>query len=144
MIHIAIMKKSWRLTAKILTGEKKIETRWYKVKASPWDKVSPGDQIYFKDSGDPISVKATVSKVEQFENLNESSRVDILKKYASSDLGTEEIPRQISEYIANKRYCIIIHLINPAVVSKPFRINKKGFGSMSSWLCVEDINQVIV
>jgi len=30
MQHIAIMKKSWRLTEKILAGEKTLETRWYK------------------------------------------------------------------------------------------------------------------
>ncbi|HII29434.1 TPA: hypothetical protein HA317_00010 [Candidatus Woesearchaeota archaeon] len=38
MHHIAIMKKSWGLTRKILTGEKRIESRWYKSRCPPWDK----------------------------------------------------------------------------------------------------------
>ena len=29
MQHVAIMKKSWGLTDKILSGQKKIESRWY-------------------------------------------------------------------------------------------------------------------
>jgi len=35
MDHVAIMKKSWKLTEKILSGEEKIESRWYKSKYSP-------------------------------------------------------------------------------------------------------------
>lgn len=31
MEHVAIMRKSWGLTDKILSGQKKIESRWYKT-----------------------------------------------------------------------------------------------------------------
>ncbi|MBU4370146.1 hypothetical protein KKG58_05355 [Patescibacteria group bacterium] len=37
------MKKSWNLTEKILAGEKKIESRWYKSKCSPWGKIKEND-----------------------------------------------------------------------------------------------------
>ena len=62
MDHVAIMKKSWKLTEKILSGEKKIESRWYKSKYPPWGKIKKGDIIYFKDSGEPVSIKAKVEK----------------------------------------------------------------------------------
>jgi len=66
MDHIAIMKKSWGLLPKILSGEKTCESRWYKFKRDPWDKVKEGDTLWFKDSGEPVSVKARVRKVSQF------------------------------------------------------------------------------
>ena len=65
MEHIAIMKKSWGLTQKILNGQKKIESRWYSVKYRPWDRIKEGETVYFKDSGEPVKLKAEVSKVMQ-------------------------------------------------------------------------------
>ena len=62
MEHLAIMRKSWGLTQKILTGQKKIESRWYKNKYRPWNQIQKGDVIYFKDSGEPVTIKATVKK----------------------------------------------------------------------------------
>lgn len=70
MNHIAIMKKSWELIPKIISGEKTIESRWYKNRIAPWDRISEGDTVYFKDSGEPVSAVATVSKVLQFDNLD--------------------------------------------------------------------------
>ena len=63
MEHIAIMKKSWKLTEKILTGEKKIESRWYKAKYAPWGRIKAGEVVYFKDSGEPVTIKTEVARV---------------------------------------------------------------------------------
>ncbi|MDD3170585.1 MAG: hypothetical protein WCX24_03540 [Candidatus Paceibacterota bacterium] len=63
------MKKFWGLTKKILSGEKKIESRWYKAKYSPWDRIKKGERIYFKDSGEPVRLVAEVEKVLQFFGL---------------------------------------------------------------------------
>ncbi|MBP8961055.1 hypothetical protein KBG31_02425 [Patescibacteria group bacterium] len=135
MIHIAIMKKDWGLIQKILSGEKTIETRWYKHKAKPWDCIKKGETIYFKDSGSPVTVKAKVSQVEQYEDLDEEKTREILAKYSQKDLGTSNISSEILEYINGKKYAIIVHLINPQKI-KPFNIDKRGFGAMSAWLCV--------
>ena len=70
--HIAIMKKSWNLTEKILTREKTIESRWYKNKYPPWDKIKPAETIYFKNSGEPVTIKTKVEKVLQFSDLNKN------------------------------------------------------------------------
>jgi len=35
-VHVAIMRKGWGLTGKILTGEKTIESRWYMNRYRPW------------------------------------------------------------------------------------------------------------
>ena len=144
MDHVAIMRKSWDLTSKIISGEKTIETRWYKNKSAPWDKIHPGDTVYFKDSGCPVTVKAEVLKVEQFADLNEGKIVQILSKYSQHDLGTGDIPNQIKEYTSGKKYCIIIHLKNSRRVNPAFNISKKGFGAMAAWITLVDINDIII
>lgn len=141
MDHVAIMKRSWGLTQKILTGEKTIETRWYKARYTPWNKIKRGDTIYFKDSGEPVTVKAVVSKVEQYKDLDEEKANEILKMYSHKDLGTTDIIPAVREYTTNKRYCIVTHLRNPQAV-KPFEIDKSGYGSMSAWLCTDNINKL--
>src|SRR3989338_5694334 len=91
MEHIAIMKKSWKLTEKILSGKKKIESRWYKQRRAPWDKIKAGDKIYFKDSGCPVSILATTEKVLQFSDLNPTKVKGIIQEYG------EEIALQNQE-----------------------------------------------
>ncbi|GAG20427.1 unnamed protein product, partial [marine sediment metagenome] len=104
MEHIAIMKKSWGLTEKVVTGEKTVESRWYKVRCAPWDRIKSGDIIYFKDSAEPVTVKAKVTKVLQFDNLNPKKTEQILARYGKADLGTNHIMPEIREYVFGKNY----------------------------------------
>ena len=142
-IHIAIMKKSWGLTPKILTGEKTIESRWYKIRARPWDKISPGDDIYFKDAGGLVRVKARAGKVLQFANLTPSKIKSLLKRYnRSNGLGIdgEEFDKYFS-LLKDKNYAIIIFLEDIKKI-RSFQINKKRFGAMSSWITVGSLKEV--
>lgn len=141
MDHLAIMKKSWGLTKKILRGEKTAESRWYKRKYSPWNRVRIGDTIYFKDSGKPVIVKAEVTKVFQFDNLNPTKTRKILAEYGRADLGTNEIMPEIRKYVAGKNCCILV-FFNKVERVKPFNINKTGFGAMSAWITVDNINKL--
>jgi len=141
MDHIAIMKKSWRLIPKILKAEKTIESRWYKSKIAPWDKIKIGDSIYFKDSGEPVTVKAKVVKVEQYEILNNNHDLEIMKKYAEKDLGTNNITSKIRKYIFNKKYAIFIFFDSVQKI-KPFYIDKSGFGTMCAWISIENIDRI--
>lgn len=110
MEHVAIMKKSWGLTGKILSGEKKIESRWYSVKYSPWDKIKKGEIVYFKDSGEPVKLKAEVSSVIQFSDLSSQKVKEILDKYGNDDgLKKEKIP-EFFEWFKNKKYCMLYFL----------------------------------
>jgi ASC-1-like (ASCH) protein len=77
MHHIAIMKKQWKLIDKILAGSKTLESRWYVNKRDPWNKVKVGDTIFFKNTGEPVTAKATVSKVLQFENITPQQKDEI-------------------------------------------------------------------
>lgn len=141
MDHIAIMKKSWGLTRKILTGEKTIESRWHKSKRAPWDKIAKGDTIYFKDSGEPVTVKAKITKVKQYE-LTPTLTKEILDKY-KSDLGAKEIMPEIRKYVTGKKYCILIFFDNVEKI-KPFHIDKSGFGVMSAWITIEEIEKIFI
>ena len=135
------MKKSWKLLPKILYGEKKIESRWYFSKYPPWNRIKKGDVVYFKDSGEPVTLKTKVFQVIQFSDLNPKKVKDILNKYGKLDgLRINDIPR-FYEMFKDKKYCILIFLKNPKKI-KPFEVNKKGFGMMSAWICAPNINKL--
>lgn len=141
MEHVAIMRKSWGLTQKILSGQKKIESRWYKVKFSPWDKIKSGEFVYFKDSGEPVTIKTEVEKVIQFSDLTPEKVKEILYQYGQADgLGIDKIPEFFAMF-KNKKYCMLIFLKNPQKI-EPFEIDKSGFGAMSAWISVNDINRI--
>lgn len=141
--HIAIMKKSWGLTQKILSSEKTIESRWYLNRCKPWNDINPSDIVYFKDSGEPVKIQAEVEKVLQFENLTPEKVREILNQYAKADgLGTsKEDTDPYFEMFKNKKYCLLIFLINPKTI-EPFEINKSGFGTMAAWITVNDLNKI--
>jgi ASC-1-like (ASCH) protein len=135
------MKKSWGLTNKILSGHKKIESRWYSVKCRPWNAIGSGDTVYFKDSGDYIRIKTKVRKVMQFTNLTPKKVGEILDKYGKDD-GIEK--RKIGGFFKmfkNKKYCILVFLKDPKKV-KQFKIDKSGFGSMSAWITTDNVSKI--
>ena len=137
------MRKSWGLTKKILTREKNIESRWYQTRRTPWDKIKKGDAVYFKDSGEPVTIKAEIGKVLQFPNLTQEKVKEILKQYGKDDGIEKEKIKEFFERFKTKRYCILIFLKNPRSI-KPFEINKKGFGAMSSWITVGALAEIEV
>jgi len=141
MNHIAIMKKSWGLTDKILSGEKKIESRWYETKRAPWGKIHAGETIYFKDSGEPISIKATISKVLQFEELTPERVRTLLGKYGRADGIEKSEENKFFRRFKNKKYCLLVFLKNPKKI-KPFNIDKRGFGIMTAWISVPKIGKI--
>lgn len=139
MDHLAIMRKSWGLLPKILSGEKTIESRWYKNKVSPWDRIKKGETVYFKDSGSPVTVSAEVSGVLQISDLNPLKAKEILVEYASR-AGIDDMGKYY-EIFKDKKYCLLIFLKNPKRV-RPFNVSKKGFGLMSAWISVENIDAI--
>jgi predicted transcriptional regulator len=141
MHHIAIMKKSWHLIQKILTGEKTIETRWYISKKAPWDKVKKGDTIYFKDTGDPVIGRAEVSNVVQIDNLYAEKIDKIIEEIWREDVVDAEKIQYLKEYAKGKKYCILIYLKNPKSVT-PFYIDKTGYGAQAAWICIDNINKI--
>lgn len=141
MDHIAIMNQSLGLISKILSNEKTIESRWYANKVAPWDRISKGDTIYFKNSGEQVIAKAEVNKVLQFENLDAKLFSEIVSKYADQ---IQLMNRIYDDYYKAKNYCILVFLKNSQRIEKPFTIDKTGYGNACAWMCVGDVRKVIV
>jgi len=141
MDHVAIMRKSWGFTEKILRGEKTIESRWYMGKRVPWDRIAKGDVVYFKNSGEPVFFRATVSRVFQFENLTPQRVKEILERYGKEDGVSREQMPFFFKLFKDKRYCILVFLVRPQRV-RQFFINKKGFGAMASWISISSVNSI--
>ncbi|MBU2638821.1 MAG: hypothetical protein KJ955_07645 [Nanoarchaeota archaeon] len=137
MEHLAILNKRRNLLQKIILGEKTIESRWYVNRKAPYGCIKKGDVVYFKDSGEPVSVKAFVSRVLQFDNLDDDKTLQILKEYGKQiGVGTSYAPA-----LKGKRYCILVFLENVKEI-QPFYINKKGYGIMSAWISVDNIGKL--
>ncbi len=141
MQHIAILSKKRKLLDKIISGEKTIESRWYKSKTAPWNRIKSGEVVYFKDSGDPVKVKAEVDKVLFFEDLDLEKVKEIVNDYGDKIALSKNKDDQFWKYLNNRKYCILIFLKNVHEI-EPFNINKKGFGLMSAWICIEDVDRI--
>lgn len=139
MDHVAIMKKSWQLIPKIISGEKLIESRWYQTRRAPWDKIFKNDIVYFKNSGETIIAKAKVSGVIQFELKGSNDAQDIVDKYGKEIC---LINNNVKSWASIPKYCVLIKLSGPELIEEPFQINKKGFGCSAAWLTVNDISQI--
>ena len=143
MDHVAFMQKSWGFTEKIATGQKVIESRWYNVKYAPWGRISPGDNIYFKNTGEPVTIQAEVDKVLFFSDLI-PDRIQTILEHYGKDLGIDEPDiLKFFEKFKHKRYCILIFLIHAQQIM-PFEINKQGYGARSSWISIEHISKIKV
>ncbi|MDE1970446.1 MAG: hypothetical protein KGI50_02595 [Patescibacteria group bacterium] len=136
MHHVAIMNPSWKLIPKIISGEKSIESRWYRTKRTPWNRIKKGDAVFFKNSGAPVLARADVCDIMQFVIRGACDAEDIILNYGKEICLVENDP---SLWHAIPRYCILVRLGHPCAVSMPFHINKKGFGCGAAWLTIPDI-----
>lgn len=86
--HIAILSHKSVLD-KILSGEKTIESRFSRVKSVPFGQIAAGDLVYFKLSGGPVLGRATIGRVEEFDNLT-PRQIDELAKHYRTELALSE------------------------------------------------------
>ena len=141
MDHIAIMNKSWGFLSMIRNGDKTIESRWSIKRTAPWNKVNKGDIIYFRNSGELVTIKAEVSKVLQYSQLNINQIKVIINQYGEH-IGIKKTDyNKFTDLFKTKNYCVLIFIINITEI-KPFSISKKGFGLQSSWLSFNNINDM--
>jgi hypothetical protein len=135
MNHLAILNPTWHIREKLLSGEKTIETRWYQHKVAPWNRVQASDTVYFKDAGKPVTLRATVEKVEQIEFTTPQEVVPLLTKYKAS-LGFTESSYTDLSWLDKKQYGILIFLKDLTELENPITFDKTGFGSAAAWLCL--------
>jgi hypothetical protein len=68
---------------------------------------------------------------------------EILDEYGKDDGIEKDKIKKFFELFKNKKYCLLIFLRNPKKI-EPFEIDKTGFGMMSAWLSVENIDRIKV
>ena len=139
MDHLAILDKKRDLMKKILSGEKSIESRWYKMKKTPYGMIKSGDTVYFKDSGEPVTAKATVEKALFYADLTREKYQEIIDKYGDAICLTE---RNVDNYLKQKYNYITLVFLKDVKEIPPFSINKKGYGLMAAWITLENIEKI--
>jgi len=77
--HLAIFKPED--AAKIFSGVKKIEGRFSQIKIAPYGKVSAGDIVFVKISGEKIVGQFLVDRVFYFDHPKAEELEAIKKKY---------------------------------------------------------------
>ncbi|PIS07348.1 hypothetical protein COT78_03880 [Candidatus Berkelbacteria bacterium CG10_big_fil_rev_8_21_14_0_10_43_13] len=135
------MRPSLGFLEKIENGDKTIESRWYLQRSAPWDEISAGDTIYFKNAGEPASVKASVADVRHLARLNPFKIRQLLDEFGSRLGLTKSDSDSYFTEIKNKKFGILIYLQDVKKI-RPFDIDKRGFGTMSAWLVIENIDKI--
>ena len=139
MHHLAILDKKRKLLQKIISGEKSIESRWYKLKKTPYGNIKTGDTVYFKDSGEPVTVQATVEKVLFFSDMTKEKYKEIIEKYADAICLQN---RNINDYMKKNYNYITLIFLKEVKEIKPFSVDKTGYGMMAAWITVENIKKL--
>ncbi|MDP3698665.1 MAG: hypothetical protein Q8R47_03690 [Nanoarchaeota archaeon] len=137
MEHLAILSKQSKLLAKILSGEKTIESRWYKFKKTPYENIAASDVIYFKESGEAVTARAGVAKVLFVNHLDEEKIEKLLEQYGK-EIG---VSMTYAEKVNGKNFCTLIFLEKVERI-EPFEINKKGYGLMAAWITIDKIEKI--
>ena len=139
MHHLAILDKKRKILEKIISGEKSIESRWYKLKKTPYGMIKPGDTVFFKDSGDPVTVQATVEKALFFSDLTKEKYKEIIEKYANKICLKN---RNIEDYVKQKYKYVTLIFLKEVKEIQPFTVNKKGSVLMAAWIILENIEKI--
>ena len=85
--HLVILKRPY-LDA-ILSGRKRIESRFSMTRRYAFGRVLPGDRLFLKVSSGPVCGTATVAGVENFENLTPKRIVDIKARHNLDIIGSD-------------------------------------------------------
>jgi len=78
-IHLAIFNEPF--LSLVLSGEKKIESRFSVNRISPFEKVTKGDIIILKGSGKPITGVCLAGDIKYFDNLDKGKLKDLESNY---------------------------------------------------------------
>lgn len=86
-----------------------------------------------------VTARADVCEVLQFELCGINDARKVVKTYGTEICIVEKDPKDWKNV---PRYCILIRLIHPATLSRPFAIDRTGFGSGAAWLSVQNIETI--
>lgn len=118
--HLAILKKPY-LDA-ILSGRKRIESRFTITRRYAFGRVLPGDKLFLKVSSGPVCATAIVAAVENFENLTPKRMSEIRARYNHDIMGSDTYWQSK----ANSRFGFLAWLKDIRPI-EPLRIYKRDW-----------------
>jgi ASC-1-like (ASCH) protein len=118
--HLVILKKPY-LDA-ILAGQKRIESRFTRIKREPFGQVAPGDTLFLKESSGPVCAIATIIAVKTFENLTPGKINEIKQQFNHYILADEQYWRSK----ADCKFGLLVWLKDIKPI-EPVRIHKKDW-----------------
>ena len=117
--HLAVMVEPY--LARVLAGEKTIESRFARVRAAPYGCVTPGDTIWLKRSGGPIVGIALAADVRQYSYLT-PERVDaLLERYGAA----LRLDGDFATRVRSCRYATLIWLVEVRAFDMPIRYRRR-------------------
>ena len=118
--HLVILKKPY-LDA-ILSGKKKVESRFSKSRRNFLNSIKAGDLLFLKQSSSPVCATARVEKVRFYENINSRLIMEIKKQFNSLICGDEDFWQSALDC----RFATLVRLTDVKRI-EPVRINKKDW-----------------
>jgi len=118
--HLVILKRPY-LEA-ILSGRKRIESRFMNTKRNHFGRVLPGDKLFLKLSSGPVCATATAAAVKTFENLTPKQLFKLKEQYNNLIGGSDEYWRSR----ANCKFGFLVWLKDVQPI-EPVRIGKKDW-----------------
>lgn len=131
MEHLAIMKKGY--IEKILSGEKKIESRFSLNRVTPYHKIAAGDKVYMQEVGKEVTAVFEVGDVRFFEDLSEKQVEGIRAQYGK-DICAED---DFWERKKNAKYATLIYVKEPREIT-PFKVYKNDRSAFKTVNSVKD------
>lgn len=127
-IHGAIVAPAY--VEPILTRRKTIETRLYRRRLLPFDRIRPGDTVHFKLAGGPVVGSARVRAVRQFADLAPADVEALRRRYNRRICA----PPAFWAARRNARYAVLIWLGRPRRPARPVAMARQ-FGS--AWVILD-------
>ena len=101
-----------RYIAPLVSGVKSVEARLGVDRRAPFDRVSPGETVYIKPTGQRVLAKATVHRVDQFEDLTPDLVLELRETYEDRIMGGD----LFWDEKRNARYATLNTLERPALI----------------------------
>ncbi len=120
MKHLAIF--SGNIAEDIFSGKKTIDSRFSKAKIAPFGKVSAGDTVFVKPSGEEITGQFRVKKVIFFDGLTPKDIEDIKNRFGKAISVDDDYWKKRMD--AKYATLIFIDSSNKFITS-PFKVNKQ-------------------
>lgn len=101
-----------RYVAPIMSGVKNVEARLGIDRRAPYGRVTPGETVFIKPSGQRVLAKAVVRRVDEFEDLTPELVRELRATYDDRIMGGDMYWNEKR----NARYATLITLERPALI----------------------------